>query len=109
MEYRRLGTTGLKVSALSYGAWVTFGTQVPLQQAKELLQAARDAGVNFFDNAEVYAKGQAEDIMGKAFKVRQQQAETTLHVEEPCAVQHCARGRQAAGVAYRHQHVAIKA
>eukprot|EP00882_Tetradesmus_deserticola_P006327 GHRQ01006656.1.p1 GENE.GHRQ01006656.1~~GHRQ01006656.1.p1 ORF type:complete len:325 (+),score=118.04 GHRQ01006656.1:261-1235(+) len=68
MEYRRLGTTGLKVSALSYGAWVTFGTQVPLQQAKELLQAARDAGVNFFDNAEVYAKGQAEDIMGKAFK-----------------------------------------
>eukprot|EP00882_Tetradesmus_deserticola_P001560 GHRQ01001683.1.p1 GENE.GHRQ01001683.1~~GHRQ01001683.1.p1 ORF type:complete len:325 (+),score=119.43 GHRQ01001683.1:212-1186(+) len=68
MEYRRLGTTGLKVSALSYGAWVTFGTQVPLQQAKELLQAARDAGVNFFDNAEVYAKGQAEEIMGKAIK-----------------------------------------
>lgn len=68
MEYRRLGRTGLKVSVLSFGAWVTFGTQVPLQQAKALLSAARDAGVNFFDNAEVYAKGQAEEIMGKAFK-----------------------------------------
>ncbi|WIA29526.1 hypothetical protein OEZ86_012026 [Tetradesmus obliquus] len=68
MEYRRLGNTGLKVSALSFGAWVTFGTQVPLQQAKELLQASRDAGVNFFDNAEVYAKGKAEEIMGQAFK-----------------------------------------
>ncbi|KAF6252375.1 NADP-dependent oxidoreductase domain-containing protein [Scenedesmus sp. NREL 46B-D3] len=68
MEYRKLGNTGLKVSALSFGAWVTFGTQVSLQQAKELLQASRDAGVNYFDNAEVYAKGQAEEIMGKAFK-----------------------------------------
>ncbi|KAF8073117.1 KAB1 [Scenedesmus sp. PABB004] len=68
MEYRRLGSTGLKVSALSFGAWVTFGTQIPLKQAKELLTACREAGVNFFDNAEVYAKGQAEEIMGKAIK-----------------------------------------
>eukprot|EP00775_Hariotina_reticulata_P011048 gene11048-11203_t len=68
MEYRRLGNTGLKVSALSFGAWVTFGTQVPLKQAKDLLSACREAGINFFDNAEVYAKGQAEEIMGKAFK-----------------------------------------
>jgi voltage-dependent potassium channel beta subunit len=68
MEYRRLGNTGLKVSALSFGAWVTFGTQVPLKLAKDLLTASREAGVNFFDNAEVYAKGKAEEIMGQAIK-----------------------------------------
>eukprot|EP00877_Chromochloris_zofingiensis_P001264 jgi/Chrzof1/11138/Cz05g25090.t1 len=68
MEYRRLGNTGLKVSALSYGAWVTFGAQLDTKPAKELMSACRDAGVNFFDNAEVYAKGQAETIMGQAIK-----------------------------------------
>lgn len=68
MEYRHLGRTGLKVSTLSYGAWVSFGLQIDVPQAKELLTACRDAGVNFFDNAEVYAKGQAEEIMGQAIK-----------------------------------------
>eukprot|EP00244_Chara_vulgaris_P014210 TRINITY_DN875_c0_g1_i4.p1 TRINITY_DN875_c0_g1~~TRINITY_DN875_c0_g1_i4.p1 ORF type:complete len:320 (+),score=57.83 TRINITY_DN875_c0_g1_i4:274-1233(+) len=68
MEYRNLGRTGLKVSVLSYGAWVTFGNQVAVEDAKVILQACRDAGVNFFDNAEVYAGGRAEEVMGEAIK-----------------------------------------
>ncbi len=66
MEYRRLGRSGLKVSALSFGSWVTFNTQLDTGLAKECLSAARDAGVNFFDNAEGYAAGQSERIMGEA-------------------------------------------
>jgi len=65
MEYRFLGKSGLKVSALSFGAWVTFGEQVDYQIAYECMQAAYKAGVNFFDNAEVYASGRAETVMGK--------------------------------------------
>lgn len=68
MEYRRLGKAGVKVSELSLGAWVTYGNQFGLKEAKEIMAAAYDAGVNFFDNAEVYASGQAELIMGKALK-----------------------------------------
>ena len=68
MEYRRLGNAGLKVSALSYGAWVTFGTQIGEDAAYELMKTAFDAGVNFFDNAEAYAGGQAETIMGKVLQ-----------------------------------------
>jgi voltage-dependent potassium channel beta subunit len=66
MTYRRLGRSGLKVSTLSFGSWVTFGTQLSDDPALECLQAARDAGVNFFDNAEVYAGGESERIMGQA-------------------------------------------
>jgi len=66
MEYRRLGHTGLKVSALSFGSWVTFGTQVDHDLALDLLQAARDGGVNFFDNAEAYGGGESERLMGAA-------------------------------------------
>jgi len=68
MEYRFLGSSGLKVSALSFGAWVTFGDQIGEDTAYECMSAAYDAGVNFFDNAEVYAQGKAEIIMGKVFK-----------------------------------------
>ena len=68
MEYRRLGRSGLQVSALSYGSWVTYGNQVNENQATELMSAARDHGVNFFDNAEVYAQGQSETLMGAALK-----------------------------------------
>ncbi|KAH9317916.1 hypothetical protein KI387_019685 [Taxus chinensis] len=68
MEYRNLGRTGLKVSRLSYGAWVSFGNQIGLQEAKSLLSCCREVGVNFFDNAEVYAEGKAEEIMGQAIK-----------------------------------------
>ena len=64
MEYRRLGSTGLKVSALSYGAWVTFGRQVGRSQARELIALAYDRGINFFDNAETYNAGEAERLMG---------------------------------------------
>ena len=66
MEYRRLGKSGLKLSALSLGSWVTFGKQVHLSDAKTLLQSAYDAGVNFFDNAEGYEAGESEKIMGEA-------------------------------------------
>ena len=65
MEYNRLGGSGLKVSELSFGSWVTFSAQLQVDNAKECMHAAYDAGVNFFDNAEVYAKGESEKIMGK--------------------------------------------
>ena len=68
MEYRRLGRAGLKVSALSFGSWVTYGNQMDTRLARECMAAAFDAGVNFFDNAEVYALGQSETIMGQVFK-----------------------------------------
>jgi len=64
MHYRRLGRSGLKVSEISLGAWVTFGNQVDEQNAVDLLHAAYDQGINFFDNADMYANGQAETIMG---------------------------------------------
>src|SRR4029078_13041000 len=66
MECRRGGSSGLRVSVLSCGSWVTFGTQVDTTLAKDCLTAARDAGVNFFDNAESYAGGESERIMGQA-------------------------------------------
>ena len=66
MEYRKLGKSGLKVSALSLGSWVTFGKQVDISAAKKLLQSAYDNGVNFFDNAEGYEAGESEKIMGAA-------------------------------------------
>jgi voltage-dependent potassium channel beta subunit len=68
MQYRRLGRSGLQVSELSLGSWVTYHNQVDTAAAKEMLAAAMDAGVNFFDNAEVYAQGQSEVVMGAAFK-----------------------------------------
>jgi voltage-dependent potassium channel beta subunit len=68
MEYRRLGKSGLKVSSLSFGSWVTFGYQVDVREAESCLTVAYDRGVNFFDNAEAYAKGQSETIMGEALK-----------------------------------------
>lgn len=68
MEYRRLGKSGLPISALSYGSWVTFSNQLAVPAALETMTAAYDAGVNFFDNAEVYASGQSEIIMGEALR-----------------------------------------
>ena len=68
MNYRRLGRSGLKVSELSFGSWVTYANQLGESAARECMAAAFDAGVNFFDNAEVYAKGNAESIMGEALK-----------------------------------------
>lgn len=68
MEYRRLGKSGLKVSVLSYGAWVSFSNQLGVEAAQEIMTVCYDNGMNFFDNAEVYAKGEAETIMGEVFK-----------------------------------------
>ncbi|HEY0333795.1 MAG TPA: aldo/keto reductase [Stenotrophomonas sp.] len=64
MQYRRLGSTGLPLSALSFGAWVTFGGQVGRGEARDLVAAAWDHGINFFDNAETYGQGRAETLMG---------------------------------------------
>jgi voltage-dependent potassium channel beta subunit len=68
MNYRRLGRSGLQVSELSIGSWVTYGNQIDRRSARESLAAARDSGVNFFDNAEVYAGGKSEEIMGHALR-----------------------------------------
>lgn len=68
MHYRRLGHSGLKVSEISLGSWVTFGSQIKEDIAVDLVHAAYDQGVNFFDNADMYANGQAELVMGKAIK-----------------------------------------
>jgi voltage-dependent potassium channel beta subunit len=68
MQYRQLGKSGLKISALSFGSWLTFGEKIGLEEAKICLKHAYDHGVNFFDNAEVYRNGLSEEVMGKAIK-----------------------------------------
>ena len=68
MEYRHLGKAGIRVSELSFGSWVTFHNQAGVQSAVEMMAAAYDAGVNFFDNAEAYASGKSEEVMGEALK-----------------------------------------
>jgi Predicted oxidoreductases (related to aryl-alcohol dehydrogenases) len=68
MEYRHLGKSGIRVSALSLGSWVTFYNQVDVRMAIDAMAAAYDAGVNFFDNAESYAHGKSEEVMGQAIK-----------------------------------------
>jgi voltage-dependent potassium channel beta subunit len=68
MEYRHLGRTGLRVSELSLGSWVTFSNQIGVQEGADCMSAAYEAGVNFFDNAEVYAGGKSEEVMGAALK-----------------------------------------
>lgn len=76
MEYRNLGSAGLQISVLSFGAWVTFSLQVGEKQALELMSASYDQGVNFFDNAEVYAAGQAEILMGNVLQKMQKPRDT---------------------------------
>lgn len=68
MHYRRLGHSGLKVSEISLGSWITFGNQIEEETAINLIKEAYDQGINFFDNADMYANGQAEIVMGKAIK-----------------------------------------
>jgi voltage-dependent potassium channel beta subunit len=68
MEYRHVGKAGIRVSELSFGSWVTFHNQADVNLAKDMMAAAYDAGVNFFDNAEVYAGGKSEEVMGAALK-----------------------------------------
>ena len=71
MQYRHLGRSGLQVSVFSFGAWVTFGQQYGDDVALECMQAAYDAGCNFFDNAEAYADGKAEVVMGNKPKAQE--------------------------------------
>jgi voltage-dependent potassium channel beta subunit len=71
MEYRRLGKSGLQVSVLSFGSWVTFGKQIGDTTANDLMTIAYDNGVNFFDNAEIYARGKSETVMGEILKKNQ--------------------------------------
>jgi voltage-dependent potassium channel beta subunit len=68
MEYRHLGKTGIQVSELSFGSWVTFHTQADVDEAAAMMSTAYEAGVNFFDNAEAYASGKSEEVMGAALK-----------------------------------------
>ena len=68
MKYRHLGKTGIRVSELSFGSWVTFHNQADVKLAQNMMAAAYDSGVNFFDNAEVYAGGKSEQVMGDALK-----------------------------------------
>ncbi|MFN4080691.1 MAG: potassium channel beta subunit family protein [Saprospiraceae bacterium] len=68
MEYRKLGRSGLQVSALSFGSWITFGKQIGEEVAERLMTIAYDQGVNFFDNAEIYARGESERVMGRILK-----------------------------------------
>ena len=70
MEYRRLGKSGLQVSTLSFGSWITFGKQMGDTTADELLTTAYDNGINFFDNAEIYARGKSEEVMGAILKAK---------------------------------------
>lgn len=68
MQYNRLGRAGLRVSEIAFGSWITFGKQIGLSDVKKLMHTAFDHGINFFDNAESYAHGEAEILMGKAIK-----------------------------------------
>ena len=70
MEYRKMGKTGLQLSVLSFGSWVTFHKQINDSSADELMGIAYDNGVNFFDNAEVYALGESEKMMGRVLKAK---------------------------------------
>jgi voltage-dependent potassium channel beta subunit len=78
MEYRRLGRSGLKVSALSLGYWLTFGKQISDDVAEELMICAYDNGINFFDNAEIYARGKSEIVMGNILKKLEWRRDTYL-------------------------------
>lgn len=68
MEYKNLGRSGLKISRISFGSWLTFGKQIGDTTAEDLLTIAYDNGINFFDNAEIYARGKSEIVMGKLLK-----------------------------------------
>ncbi len=78
MEYRRLGKSGLKVSELSFGSWITFGNQIKDNTSEDLMNTAYDAGINFFDNAEIYADGESERVMGKVLSKMGWQRDTYI-------------------------------
>ena len=82
MKYRNLGKSGLKLSELSFGSWVTFNKQVDHNSAEEMFGICLDAGINFFDNAEGYERGKSEIVMGKALKALDaQEIHTVFHLK----------------------------
>ena len=83
MEYKNLGKSGLKVSQLSLGSWLTFGKQIGNSIAGDLMDLAYDNGVNFFDNAEIYAKGESEQVMGEILKCVLKQQNTKPSAGNP--------------------------
>src|SRR5665213_2197231 len=84
MEHRHLGSSGLKVSAISYGNWITHGSQVAEDQAAACVRAALDAGITTFDTADVYAQGAAESVVGRALAgVRRESIELFTKVYWP--------------------------
>ena len=80
MEYRKLGNSGLKVSELSFGSWVTFNKQVDTSLAEKMFGTCFDAGINFFDNAEGYERGMSEIVMGEALKKLQRPEILTVYL-----------------------------
>jgi len=78
MEYRKLGKSGIKVSELSFGSWITFGNQIDRCSSEELMDIAYDHGINFFDNAEVYAAGRSEEVMGEILSSRKWPRDTWM-------------------------------
>lgn len=78
MEYRNLGKSGLKVSLFSFGSWLTFGKQIKDNTAEDLMKVAYDSGINFFDNAEIYARGQSELVMGEVLKKMKWERDTYI-------------------------------
>ena len=82
MKYRNLGRSGLKVSELSFGSWVTFNKQVDTNLAEKMFGTCLDAGINFFDNAEGYERGQSEVVMGKRLKHLATQEIPTVYLQK---------------------------
>src|SRR5438034_11811301 len=78
MKYRHLGKSGLQLSELSFGAWVTFAQQISNETAEELMTIAYNSGANFFDNAEAYAEGRAEIVMGNILKNKEWPRDTLV-------------------------------
>lgn len=78
MEYRRLGKSGLQVSLFSFGSWLTFGKQIKNNTAEDLMKVAYDGGVNFFDNAEIYSRGESEKVMGEVLKKMKWERDTYI-------------------------------
>ena len=106
MEYRRLGTAGLKVSVLSYGTWVTFAEQGDLHNAIATLMVAREEGVNFFDTAEAYGQGRAEDLLGRALKELQwDRATYVLSTKLYWGLRNCVNMRQTLNRKYLMQSI----
>lgn len=111
MEYRRLGKSGLQISALSFGSWLTFGNQISGETAEKLMHIAYEAGINFFDNAEGYAEGRSEEVMGRILKKKSWNRDSFL-VSSKVFFGAAAKGPNQRGLSRKHVieacHAALK-